>query len=144
MKTFTLDEAQALLPILEALLNRAMEAREAASELQEELGDLARRIFLSGGMHVDITTVQKRRTALEALVQRAKDALEEIDASGVQVKDLETGLLDFPYLLEGETVLLCWKKGESRIEFWHRMEDGFRGRQPIDARFGRTAPEKLN
>lgn len=142
MKTFTLDEAQALVPVLESLLNRAIEAKQAAGELQEEMSDLARRIFMNGGMKIDIPTVQKRKVALDALVQRAKDSLEEIDASGVQIKDLDVGLLDFPYLLEGETVLLCWKRGESRIEFWHRMEDGFRGRQPIDARFRRT--EKLN
>jgi hypothetical protein len=106
--------------------------------------ELVRRIFVSGGILVDISAAQKRRIALDALVQRAKDALEEIDAIGVQVKDLDTGLLDFPCLLEGETVLLCWKRGEERIEFWHRIEDGFAGRQPIDARFRRAAPEKLN
>ncbi len=95
-------------------------------------------------MFLDITAAHKRKIALEALVQRAKDAIEEIDAIGVQVKDLDIGLLDFPCLLEGETVLLCWKRGEPRIEFWHRIEDGFAGRQPIDARFGPISPEKLN
>jgi hypothetical protein len=144
MKTFTLEEAQTLLPVIESLLNRAMEAKQAAAELQEEMSGLSRRIFLSGGMKIDIGVVQKRRLALEALVQRVKDSLEEIDASGVQVKDLDIGLLDFPCVLEGETVLLCWKRGEPRIEFWHRIEDGFRGRQPIDARFRRASPEKLN
>jgi hypothetical protein len=144
MKTFTLDEAQALLPLVQSLLGRAIESKEAAGKLQEEMQELVRRIFVSGGILVDISAAQKRRIALDALVQRAKDALEEIDAIGVQVKDLDTGLLDFPCLLEGETVLLCWKRGEERIEFWHRVEDGFAGRQPIDARFRRAAPEKLN
>jgi hypothetical protein len=144
MKTFTLDEAQSLLPIVQSLLNRATESKEAAGKLQEEMQDLVRRIFINGGMLIDISAAQKRRVALEGLVQRAKDALEEIDAIGVQVKDLDTGLLDFPCLLEGETVLLCWKRGEDRIEFWHRVEGGFAGRQPIDARFRRAAPEKLN
>jgi hypothetical protein len=144
MKTFTLDEAQALLPIVESLLNRAIEAKQAAGELQEQMSELVRRIFISGGMLIDIGAAQKRRITLEALIQRAKDALEEIDAIGVQVKDLDSGLLDFPCLLEGETVLLCWKRGEQRIDFWHRVEDGFAGRQPIDARFRRAAPEKLN
>jgi len=144
VKTFTLDEAQTLLPVLESLLTRAMEAKQAAEELQEEAGAQARRILVSGGLHVDIGAAQKRRMTLDALVQRAKDALEEINDSGVQVKDLDTGLLDFPCLLEGETVLLCWKRGESRIGFWHRIEDGFAGRQPIDARFGRSAPDKLH
>jgi hypothetical protein len=144
MKTFTLDEAQALLPVVESLLNRAMEAKQAASELQEEMAALVRRIFTSGGMFIDPAAAQKRKIALEALVQRAKDSLQEIDAIGVQVKDLDTGLLDFPCLLEGETVLLCWKRGEARIEFWHRIEDGFAGRHPIDERFRKAAPEKLN
>jgi hypothetical protein len=143
MRIFTLDEAQALLPILESLLNRAIESKNAAGELQEEMAALVRRIFTSGGMNVDLGAAQKRKIALEALVQRAKDALQEIDAIGVQIKDLDTGLLDFPCLLEGETVLLCWKRGEAQIDFWHRVEDGFAGRQPIDARF-RAAPEKLN
>jgi hypothetical protein len=144
MKTFTLDEAQSVLPVVESLLNRALEAKRAAGDLQEEIGNLARRIFVSGGMFLDINAAQKRKVALEALVQRAKDAIEEIDAIGVQVKDPDIGLLDFPCLLEGETVLLCWKRGEPRIEFWHRIEDGFAGRQPIDARFGPISPEKLN
>jgi hypothetical protein len=144
MKTFTLDEAQALLPIVEALLSRAIEAKEALGGLEEEQQDLQRRIFHSGGMLVDLAAVKKRKITMAALVQRAKDSLQEIDAIGVQIKDLDTGLLDFPCMLEGETVLLCWKRGEARIAFWHRMEDGFRGRQPIDARFRRAAPEKLN
>jgi hypothetical protein len=144
MKTFTLDEAQALLPIVEALLNRAIEAKEALSELEEAQQDLQRRIFVSGGMLVDLAGVKKRKITMAALVQRAKDSLQEIDAIGVQVKDLDTGLLDFPCILEGEIVLLCWKRGEPRIAFWHRVEDGFRGRQPIDDRFRRPVPEKLN
>jgi hypothetical protein len=144
MKTFTLDEAQGLLPILESLLKRAIESKQAAEDLQGEMAALVRRIFTSGGMFIDPAAAQKRKLALEALVQRAKDAIQEIDAIGVQVKDLDTGLLDFPCLLEGETVLLCWKRGEPRIDFWHRVEDGFAGRQPIDARFGPSAPEKLN
>lgn len=144
MKTFTLDEAQAVLPTVESLLNRAMEAKQAADELHEGLASLAQRVFAMGGMNVDASAVQKQRTTLEALVQRTKDSLQEIDSIGVQIKDLETGLLDFPCMLEGETVLLCWKRGEPRIAFWHRLEDGFRGRQPIDPRFHETPPDKLN
>lgn len=144
MKTFTLDEAQSLLPVVESLLDRALKAKQAAGELQGEMSSLMRRVYVSGGMFLDIAAAQKRKVTLEALVQRAKDSLEEIDSIGVQVKDLDIGLLDFPCLLEGETVLLCWKRGEPRIEFWHRVDDGFAGRQPIDARFGGMTPEKLN
>jgi hypothetical protein len=79
---------------------------------------------------------------MEQYLQQAKDSIAEIDAIGVQVKDLETGLLDFPCEVEGEVVLLCWKMGESRIDFWHTMEAGFRGRQPIDDRFSGKKSKK--
>ena len=135
MKTFTLDEAQALLPVLEALLKRAIEGKKAAESIEGRMQDLARKIFLSGGLLVDIPRVRRQRAALESHLQAAKDSVAEIDAIGVQVKDLDTGLLDFPCEIDGEIVLLCWKLGESSIDYWHTVEDGFRGRQPIDDRF---------
>ena len=135
IKTFTLDEAQALLPVLEALLKRAIEGKKAAESIEGRMQDLARKIFLSGGLLVDIPRVRRQRAALESHLQAAKDSVAEIDAIGVQVKDLDTGLLDFPCEIDGEIVLLCWKLGETRIDFWHTVEDGFRGRQPIDDRF---------
>lgn len=138
-KHFTLDEAQSLLPVLESLLKRAVEARRAAGEIEEELQELSRKIFLLGGMFLDVEQQRKRRSAYEAQADRMKDSLAEIDSIGVQVKDLETGLLDFPCLIDGETVLLCWKMGESRIEFWHTLESGFAGRQKLDARFTKKA-----
>ena len=141
-KHFTLDEAQSLLPVLESLLKRAVEARRAAGEIEEELQELSRKIFLLGGMYLDVDQLRKRRAAYEAQADRMKDSLAEIDSIGVQVKDLETGLLDFPCLIEGETVLLCWKMGESRIEFWHTLESGFAGRQPLDARFTKKADRR--
>jgi hypothetical protein len=139
LKHFTLDEAQSLLPVLEALLKRAMEARNAAEEIEEKMQALSRKIFLTGGMFLDVDRVKQQRAEYEAHLQQAKDSLAEIEAIGVQVKDLDTGLLDFPCLVDGETVLLCWKMGESRIEFWHTVDAGFRGRQPLDARFTKKA-----
>jgi hypothetical protein len=149
MKTFTLDEAQALLPVLESLLKRAIEGKKAAEAIEGRLQELNRKIFLSGGLFVDIARVRRQRAALESHVQAAKDSVAEIDAIGVQVKDLETGLLDFPCQVNGEIVLLCWKLGEGRIDYWHSVEAGFRGRQLIDERFGskktkKPKPEQLN
>jgi hypothetical protein len=144
MKTFTLDEANGLLPMVESLLERAISAKEEAERLEGEIQSLRQRIFLSGGMTVDIVSVARNRTEAEAQVQRAKEALGEIDAIGVQVKDLDTGLLDFPCRIEGELVLLCWRRGENRIEYWHTLEAGFRGRQPLDERFGRGWRDRPN
>ncbi|MGB7191494.1 MAG: DUF2203 domain-containing protein [Acidobacteriaceae bacterium] len=138
-KHFTLDEAQSLLPVLESLLKRAVEARRAAGEIEEEHQELTRKVFLLGGMFLDVDKMRKRRAAYEAQADRMKDSLAEIDSIGVEVKDLESGLLDFPCLIDGETVLLCWKMGESRIEFWHTLESGFAGRRPLDARFTKKA-----
>jgi|ERR1700719_2541736 len=144
MKTFTLEEAQSLVPVLESLLRRAIEAKAAAEAIEQDLQRLAQRVFLSGGMSVDVVAVGRQRTAMDALIQRAKDAVAEIDAIGVQVKDMETGLLDFPCRIDDEVVLLCWKMGEERITHWHTVEAGFRGRQPLDDRFRRIKPEKPN
>ncbi len=137
MKTFTLDEAQSLLPLVESLLKRATESKRAAEEIDTELTNLGRRIHIAGGMHVNIAQVAARRAAMEVELQRARESVAEIDDIGVQVKDFETGLLDFPCRVDDEVVLLCWKSGEIAIEHWHTMESGYKGRQPIDDRFRR-------
>jgi hypothetical protein len=143
-KTFTLGEAQTLLPVVEALLRRAQTAGERAGELEMEMQALNHRIFLAGGMHIDIVVAARRRAERDKSVQEAKDTLAEIEAIGVQVKDLEEGLLDFPCIIDGRTVLLCWKLGEKEIGYWHSPEDGFAGRKPLDSRFGKTEREWPN
>ncbi len=137
MKTFTLEEAQSLLPVLESLLKRAIEGKQAAEQVESGLAELARRIFLSGGMRVDVGSVAKQRAELETHLVRVRESIAEIDSIGVQVKDLDGGLLDFPCSLDGQTVLLCWRMGEPAIEHWHTVEAGFQGRQPLDDRFRR-------
>lgn len=139
MKTFTIDEAQSLLPVLESLLKRAIEGKQAAEEVESGLSDLARRIYISGGMRVDSGAVLKQRAEMEAHLKLARESIAEIDAIGVQVKDLDEGLLDFPYRLEDQVVLLCWRMGEPAIEYWHTVEAGFKGRQPLDERFRRRS-----
>ena len=139
MKTFTIDEAQSLLPVLESLLKRAIESKKAAEEVESGLSELARRIYISGGMKVDAASVVKQRAEMEAHLKLARESIAEIDAIGVQVKDLETGLLDFPCRLDDQVVLLCWRMGETSIEHWHTVESGFQGRQPLDDRFRRRS-----
>lgn len=139
MKTFTLDEAQSLLPVLEALLKRALEGKKAAEEVEGALNELSRQIYLAGGMRVDITKVARQRAEMENHLQRVRETVAEIDEIGVQVKDLDSGLLDFPFRLDDEVVLLCWRLGETSIEHWHTMDSGFKGRQPVDERFRRRS-----
>lgn len=139
MKTFTLDEAQSLLPVLEALLKRAIDGKRDAEEVETELSDLSKRIYLSGGMRVNLPDVTSRRAEMESHLERVRESIAEIDSIGVQVKDLDTGLLDFPFRLDEEIVLLCWRMGETAIEHWHTVESGFQGRQPVDDRFRRRS-----
>lgn len=140
MKIFTLEEAQAVLPVVEALLKRALAARRSSVEIEEELQQLKQRIFVSGGMRVDVLSVVRRRDDLRLYEQQVEETVAEINAIGVEVKDLAAGLLDFPCMLDSEVVLLCWRQGESRITHWHTQQDGFRGRKPIDERFQRSRP----
>jgi hypothetical protein len=139
MKTFTLEEAQSLLPVVESLLRRAIDGKSSAEQVDSGLSELARRIHLSGGMKVDVGRVARLRAEMEGHLQRAKESIAEIDAIGVQVKDIDTGLIDFPCSLDGQVVLLCWRMGEPAIEHWHTMEAGFQGRQPVDERFRRRS-----
>jgi hypothetical protein len=144
MKTFTIDEAQSLLPVLESLLKRAMESKKAAEDAEASLVDLSRRIYLAGGMRVDAAFASHQRAEVNNHLERVRETVAEIDEIGVQVKDLESGLLDFPCRVDDEIVLLCWRLGESSIEHWHTLEAGFKGRQPLDDRFRRRSNNRPN
>ena len=139
MKTFTLEEAQSLLPVLESLLKRALDGKQAAEHVESNLTDLSKRIYLSGGMRVDVASVAKQRAEIETHMARVRESVAEMDSIGVQVKDIEAGLLDFPCRIDDEVVLLCWRMGEPAIEHWHTVEQGFQGRQPVDERFRRRS-----
>lgn len=142
-RTFTLAEAETLLPVLESLLRSAMQSKALIEEVDGEFDSLRSRIFLNGGTFVDVEKMARRKAAKEKAIQRAKDAVAEIDAAGVQVKDLDIGLLDFPCLVDGAVVLLCWKLGEKGITHYHGTSEGFAGRKPIDDRISR-GPKKSN
>ena len=95
-RSFTLEEAERLLPVLESLLRTAIDGKKLIESVDAELQDLAHRVFLSGGLRVNIIHMARRKAEREKAIQRVKDALAEIDATGVQVKDIDIGLLDFP------------------------------------------------
>jgi hypothetical protein len=137
-RTFTLDEALDLLPVLESLLRASIEGKKLIESVDAELQELAHKVFLHGGLSVNIVHMARRKAEREKTIQRVKDALAEIDATGVQVKDLDIGLLDFPCEVEGRTVLLCWKLGEKTITHWHGVSEGFAGRKPIDERIAKA------
>ncbi len=141
-RTFTLDEAQALLPVLESLLRRSLEGKQLIEKIEAEFQEVSQRIFLGGGTRVDIAHLAVRKAEKEKALQRVKDALAEIDSTGVQVKDLDIGLLDFPCRVQDQVILLCWKLGEKQITHWHGLEEGFKGRKPIDETIARAGKGK--
>jgi len=137
-RTFTLAEAETLLPILESLLRTAIDGKKLIEAVDGEFQELAHQVFLQGGTAVNVVHMARRKAEREKSIQKVKDAIAEIDATGVQVKDLDIGLLDFPCEVEGRTVLLCWKLGEKGITHWHGVSEGFAGRKPIDERIARA------
>jgi hypothetical protein len=111
-------------------------------EVDAEQQALQHRVFLAGGMFLNVVPLARRKAERVKAEQRAKDALAEIDSIGVQVKDLSIGLLDFPCEVEGQVILLCWKLGEKAITHWHGVQEGFAGRKPIDQRIAKA--KKVN
>jgi hypothetical protein len=133
-KLFSLTEAERLRVQLEPMLIDAMEARRKLAELDDQLTSLAERIQRSGGLLVSYESTAKLRLSRNRLEEKVQTALDEIHATGCIVKDLDVGLLDFPARINNEEVYLCWRLGEDRIRFYHRQDEGFSGRKPIDPR----------
>lgn len=131
-RIFTLAEAQNLLPQLESQLNRAARAHREVEAIDEEMQSLVSHILLAGGVQVDPIRTTRLRAERTRQAEQLEEALGAITASGAQVKDLDEGLLDFPCLLRGQIVLLCWKRGENAIEHWHGTHEGYANRKPLD------------
>jgi hypothetical protein len=133
-KLFSLTEAERLRLQIEPMLIEAMETRRKLGELDEELGSLAEKIQRSGGLLVSYEKTARVRLERNRLEETLRSSIERIHETGCIVKDLDIGLLDFPSRLNNEDVYLCWQLGEDRIRFYHRQDEGFSGRKPIDPR----------
>jgi hypothetical protein len=127
LRVFTLVEARGLIPTLRRLLTRMAKAREGLLDLRIEI-DLARENARYGGGSPAGPTYLK-------YMLEFTEAIQEIQALGVQVKDFGKGLVDFPYEHEGRIVFLCWKPDEDEINWWHETDTGFGGRQPLTDEF---------
>ena len=130
MRHFTPEEANDALAEVRPLVERMVAHRLAHSEALERQEELEGRIRGNGG---GIPPAQLADAAAEVdrEARVLAQVIDEIGEHGAEVKDLDEGLIDFPALRRGETVLLCWKLGEDRIRYWHTVEDGFAGRQPL-------------
>lgn len=132
---FTLDQAQRLLPEILQGLNRVKALHEIYKEAAGEIQATARRVVQMGGVRVDLQHLSGLKQRRDSSSAHIKEVVESIQSHGCLVKDIQAGLVDFPALYKGEEVYLCWKLGERGIGHWHRVEEGFPGRKPIDRDF---------
>ena len=122
-RIFTLTEAMALIPQLETHLSKAKQGKTILSRTKEEIQKASANAEFGGGSVVGPRYIE----ALEEI----HESLQAIHELGVIVKDIDIGLCDFPYLLNGRIVYLCWKLGEDQIEWWHEIDGGYAGRQAL-------------
>ena len=126
-RSFTVEQANAHVPRLGLLLERV---QRTALVLRAERESLAAALGVDPSA-VSVERLLAARPALRRTVEALDAAIEEIQAIGVELKDVELGLVDFPAEREGELVYLCWQFGEDRVRFWHRRSEGFAGRRPL-------------
>jgi len=132
---FTLQQAERALPDVESSVREAISLKSTYQRAEEEWQNFSRHVTVMGGVRVDHSKISEDISRRESIAERLKDTIDKIQDQGCVIKDLDTGLLDFPTLYRGEEVYLCGKLGESGIRFWHGVNEGFRGRKPIDRDF---------
>ncbi len=128
-KLFSLDEANALLPQLEQIVEELRSTRQSISEAQQEVTSIERRARQNG--HDRTGEFKEARRRLSELISRFDSRIKSINDLGCELKDLEIGLFDFRTNWQGRIVYLCWKVGEPEIGFWHELEEGFAGRRQL-------------
>ena len=134
-KRFTLAEAQRLLPRVERLMRDALARKGEYERAERAIRSFTERVMMMGGMNVDRDQAREARQRRDTAAQNLREAIEQVQELGCVVKDLDTGLVDFPTRFRGVEVYLCWRMGERSIEFWHGVDEGFRGRKAIDEDF---------
>ncbi|GIU75733.1 MAG: hypothetical protein KatS3mg004_2820 [Bryobacteraceae bacterium] len=135
MRYFDLESARALLPELRRLMREAMQARTELEAVRDRLATFAARAQMLGGVPYDADAAARWQAQLAEHTGQVRQAVSQITSLGVQVKDLEIGLVDFPTIYRGEEVLLCWRLDEPDIAWWHGMQEGYKGRKPVDGDF---------
>jgi hypothetical protein len=121
-KHYTRDEARALLPLVKQWLAELDGIRD---QLRDDDADISK--HLEAGADLGGAVVNRHVRSLAEL----KRILGQFQRREIQVKDLNRGLIDFPALMDGKEVFLCWESGEEDIEFWHDLTSGYAGREPL-------------
>ena len=131
-KYFERHEAEELLPAIQQFLEEARKQKQALDSVTSDISNASLRIMMLGGSLPPFAELNHKKAQREKIAEQLSRTVDEIQQTGCVVKDLDTGLVDFPSLRGGEKVYLCWKLGEERIGYWHGIEEGFAGRKPLD------------
>ena len=133
-KTFTVAEANALLPKVIPLIEQLQGLQRSIQQTAQQLNEAVEKVTAGNGYPIQSLKAEIRELTEHQLqlVEAFQSALAQLEDLGAMLKDLTIGLIDFHGLHDGQPVLLCWKIGEDRIRFWHTLEAGFAGRQPLD------------
>jgi len=124
-----------MLPQIREWMREAVALKSEYDEAEHAVQALAARITVMGGILANREQAARDKARRDAAGQQLRSLLENFEQSGVLVKDLDKGLVDFPTLFRGEEVYLCWKLDEASIQFWHGTHEGFAGRKAIDQDF---------
>jgi hypothetical protein len=135
-KLFRLEEANAIVPRLQILMERL---QRTALRLHDEMSALARETSVALAA-VTPEELLRQRPAARMLVEELDGVVHEIEEAGAHLKDIQLGLVDFPAERDGQVVYLCWQFGEPEVAYWHGLEDGFAGRRLLP---GSTPPRYL-
>jgi hypothetical protein len=127
-RLFTLDEAIVLLPTVRQLIT---EIQSAKAEMDRQTAELERLMGLTGGNGHLAADIASTREEVQSTATRLQRLIEELDGIGVELKGIDEGLVDFPSERDGRVINLCWRMGEDTIAWWHELDTGFAGRQPL-------------
>jgi len=127
-KLFTLEEAIALLPVIRQMLREIQQRKQDLEQRTARLDGLLASTSVNGH---HATNVAAMRQELQGAATQLQQLRNELDATGAVLKGIDDGLVDFPSRREGRVVYLCWRLGEETISFWHELDTGFAGRQPL-------------
>ena len=132
MRLFSEEEANEALDVVAPLVERLVAARSRFVAEGKRLAQLRRKVAGNGG-GLDPARVNEAQDDVDELANEIGLLVADLEEAGVQVKDLDRGLVDFParHPESGDLVLLCWHLGEAQVAFWHGLEEGFAGRKPL-------------
>jgi len=131
---FSVGDVEALIPALERIFVHVLQIRAGLRGIEAQLERAGVRMSREELLESDDgpPEIRRAKAVFRGFYEALADEIERVRDLGGEVKDVETGLVDFPGRRGGEEILLCWRLGEEEVAYWHGLEEGFAGRQPLD------------